>query len=122
MTIKQDQHGLTVQAARPALSQNIAVGAGSVVSLPFSAGPVMNVYRADGTPSTQANNTTHIRVCSTANCWISFGSNPVAVVGSAAAILIPALTPEYFWVVRGERLAVIQDSGAGTLNIAELAQ
>jgi hypothetical protein len=34
-------------------------------------------------------------------------------------MLLVAMTPEYFWVSPGEKLAVIQSSAAGTLNITE---
>lgn len=123
MTIKVDEHGLTVQASRPALSQTLTVGSGSVQSAPFSTGPT-NTYSGApptyGQPVTQPNNTTHIRVVSTADCWIAFGANPTAVAGQSPSILIPAGVPEYFWVQPGEKLAVIQSSGAGTLNIGEL--
>ena len=120
MTVKVDQHGLNVQAARPALSQNIAYST-STQSAAFQAGPPMNSYDPSGAPQTQPNNTTHVRLCATTDCWVSFGSNPTAAVGGATSILLPGLIPEYFWVVRGEKLAVIQNSAAGTLNIAELA-
>src|SRR5215467_9589586 len=107
MTIKVDQHGREVQASRPALSQNIAIGGGSVQSAAFQTGPTTPLEPADGTRPTYPNNTTHIRVCASSNCWISFGTNPTAAVSGASSILIPSFTPEYFWVARGEKLAVI---------------
>src|SRR5262245_13129205 len=121
MTIKVDQHGLVVQASRPALSQTLAIGAGSVQSAAFQTGSPLYTYNADGTVATQANNTTHIRLVSNAACWVSFGTNPTAVASGSASILLPAGVPEYFWVARGEKVAVIQDTGAGSLNIAEMA-
>jgi hypothetical protein len=103
------------------LTQNITIGAASTPGIPFQAGPPTNSYNPDGTVSTSGpNNTTHIRVVATANCWIAFGANPTAAIATAS-ILIPAYTPEYFWVVHGERIAVIQDSAGGLLNVAELA-
>jgi len=124
MTVHEDQHGSVVQASRPALVQNVAIGASSAQSATFQQGNPTNTYNPDGTVNQNVPNfTTHIRVVSTTNCWIAFGSNPTAAAGTGtAAILIPAYTPEYFWVVKGERLAVIQDTAAGNLNIAELAQ
>ena len=121
MTVKVDEHGLTVQASRPAFAQNIAFTGVSAQSAPFSAGPNVNAYNPDGTLLTQPNNTTHIRVVANAACWIAFGTNPTAASASASSIYIPAFTPEYFWVARGERLAVVQDAAGGNLNIAELA-
>ena len=123
MTIKSDQHGFEVQAARPALSQTIAIGGGSVVSAPFSTYGFQGAYAdgpVKGVPITQPNNTLHVRLVATSGCWVAFGATPVAAVGSAACILLPAGVPEYFWVYPGERIAVIQDTGAGSLNIAEM--
>lgn len=119
MTIKSDQHGYEVQASRPALSQTVAIGAGSVQSAPFSVGPVGG-YSATGQPVTSPNNTAHVRLVATSDCWVAFGANPTAAVGSVAAILLPAGVPEYFWVYPGERVAVIQNTAAGSLNVAEM--
>lgn len=123
MTIKSDQHGFEVQAARPALSQTIAIGAGSVVSAPFSTYGFQGTYAAGpvtGVPTTTPNNTLHVRLVATSDCWIAFGANPVSAVNSPAAILLPAGVPEYFWVYPGERVAVIQAAAAGFLNVAEM--
>ena len=119
MTIKSDQHGFEVQAARPALSQNVAIGVASVQSLAFSTGPVGSyaVGPVSGVPITTPNNTLHVRLVATSDCYVAFGANPTAVVGTS--MLIPAMTPEYFWVLPGEKLAVLQASAAGTLNITE---
>ena len=119
MTIKVDEHGLTVQASRPALCYNIATGAGSVQSPAFQT-KNPTPYLSDGTTNVVNQNTNHIRVCASGACWVAFGVNPVAVVGGPTSILIPQGTPEYFWVYPGERIAVIQDSAAGVLNVAEL--
>ena len=121
MTVKQDQHGLAVQAARPFLSQNLVIGAASVASLAFQTIASAGGYADTGIPQdVTRNNTTHIRVVSTSACWIAFGAAPVAVSSGAASIFLPAGLPEYFWVLPGEKIAVIQDSAAGVLNIAEL--
>jgi hypothetical protein len=122
MTVRNDGHGQAVQAARPYSSQTIAIGAASVVCNAFqtAVNGRYSVYTPVGVPITAPNATSHIRVVATADCWISFGANPVAVVAASSAILLPAGVPEYFWVLPGERLAVIQAGGAGSLNIAEL--
>lgn len=122
MTLKLDQHGQLVQASRPALSQTLSIGGSTLQSAAFSTGQVAPPYNPDGTPANIPNNTTHIRVVATSACWIAFGSNPVAAASSPTSIYLPAFTPEYFWVNKGERVAVIQDSGAGILNIGELVQ
>jgi len=127
MTVRDDGHGNSVQAARPYSSQTLAIGGSSVACNAFqTATPgrytaMAGSGTAVGTPFTAPNNTRHIRVVATSDCWISFGTNPVAVVGASSAILLPAGVPEYFWVVPGERLAVIQATGGGSLNIAEMA-
>ena len=124
MTIKSDQHGFEVQASRPALSQTLAIGAGSIQSAAFQTYSPQGSYSAAsvvyGTPITTPNNTLHIRVVGTSDSWIAFGANPVAAVASVACILLPAGVPEYFWVYPGERIAVIQNSAAGSLNVAEM--
>jgi hypothetical protein len=123
MTIKVDQHGLTVQAARPAVSQTLAVGAGSIQSAAFQTYSPQGSYAAGpvaGVPITTPNNTLHVRLVSTSDCWVSFGASPTAAVAGVASILLPAGVPEYFWVYPGERVAVIQNAAAGSLNVAEM--
>ena len=121
MTLKVDIHGQLVQASRPYSAQNVAIGAASAQSAAFSQNTTTTgTYNPDGTPVTVTNNTTHIRLVATAACWVAFGANPVAVASGATSIYLPAFTPEYFWVNRGERVAVIQDAASGNLNIAEL--
>jgi hypothetical protein len=119
MTVKVDTYGLTVQAARPGVVQTLTIGGVSQVSAPFTVGTV-GTYVEDGinigkpiTPNT----TQHVRLCATSDCYIVFGTNPVAAVGGG--LLLPAMTPEYFWVQPGERVAAIQVSAAGSLNIVE---
>lgn len=121
MTIKLDAHGNAVQAARPALSQTIAIGAGNVVSTAFqvAAAPVGSYY-PPGNPVSSPQQTLHVRLCGTSDCWIAFGPTPVAAVNGAGSILLPAGVPEYFWVYPGEFVACIQASGGGFLNIAEM--
>jgi hypothetical protein len=58
---------------------------------------------------------------SNTGCWVAFGAAGVVATVASGSIYLPANTPEYFWVVPGEIIAVIQDSAAGVLNIAELA-
>lgn len=119
MTIKADRHGFAVQAARPALSQTVTVGSSSTQSNAFSVAKNQGVYNEDGTPVT-TNNTLHIRVCATTDVWIAFGDDPTAASATTPSIFLPSGVPEYFWVFPGEKLAVIQDSAAGKLSIAEL--
>ena len=121
MTIKLDAHGNAVQAARPALSQTIAIGGGSVVSLPFQTAqtPAGSYYPA-GQPVSSPQQTLHVRLCGTSDCWVAFGPTPVAAVNGIGSILLPASVPEYFWVYPGEFVACIQANSAGFLNITEM--
>jgi hypothetical protein len=123
MTIKSDQHGFEVQAGRPALSQTIAIGGGSIASAPFSTYAQQGAYAGGavaGVPITTPNNTLHVRLVATSDCWVSFAASPVAGASAITSILLPAGVPEYFWVYPGERVAVIQNVTAGLLNIAEM--
>ena len=116
MTIKVDAHGLTVQAARPSVIQNITISVASVQSLAFTVGSIGD-YGQDGV-MIRPQTTQHIRLCATSDCYVVFGPAPIA---TASGLLLPAMTPEYFWVLPGEKLAVIQVSATGTLNIVECA-
>ena len=123
MTVKVDTYGLTVQAARPGVVQNVVVGVGSVQSAPFTIGTAVGYYGGgtigeSGAP-VAPQTTQHVRLCATSDCWIAFGPNPT--VSATTGMLLPAMTPEYFWVLPGERLAVLQSSAAGSLNIIECA-
>lgn len=111
MTITRDRGGNAVQAGRPAITQNVTIGSSSVQSAVFTTTTQVQ-------PFTQ--NTQHVRLAATSNCWVSFGSNPTANMNSNS-VYLPANSPEYFYIVAGDRLAVIQDTAAGTLNITELA-
>lgn len=59
-------------------------------------------------------NTFLIRLVSDVNCRVAFGNNPTAT--SSSALLVGGI-PEYVKVTPGERLAVIQDTSGGTLNV-----
>jgi hypothetical protein len=122
MTVRNDRHGLSVQAARPYTSQSVVIGAASAVSTAFSTNfdrPQREQYGGQQFQNT-VNHTQHVRVVATVPCWIAFGTAAVAVVRAANSVYIPAGLPEYFWVIPGEQIAVIQDSGGGFLYISEL--
>lgn len=84
-------------------SDNVAVGAASAQTQVF--GPHIDV----------------IRVVSTTNCWINIGTNPTAA-NADDNLYLPANVIEYFRVAPGQRLAVIQDSAAGTINVSEMTR
>jgi len=119
MTVKVDTYGLTVQAAKPGSTQQLTIAGVSQVSAPCFIGSV-GTYVDDGVnigrPITP-NTTQHVRLCATSDCYIAIGPNPVAAV--AGGLLLPAMSPEYFWVSPGDRIAVIQLSASGSLNIVE---
>lgn len=119
MTIKVDEHGLTVQASRPALAYVLAFTGVNLQSPTFAVKPP-TPYLSDGTTNLNNQNTNHIRLVSTVPCWIAFGTNPTAAVGGPGCIMLAPLVPEYFWVYPGERIAVVQDTAGGVLNVAEL--
>jgi len=118
MTIRTDRGGLSVQASRPYSTQNVTVGSASAASVAFVTNATAPWPNAGGMISGSGQNTTHIRIASTTNCWLAFGAAPVA--SASAGMYLPANLPEYFFVNPGEKLAVIQDTAAGVLNIAEL--
>lgn len=61
-------------------------------------------------------NTTIVRLRSTTDCFVEFGSNPTA---TSASMFLPSGVTEYFGVVGGSKLAVIRSSADGTLYITE---
>jgi hypothetical protein len=79
-------------------SQNVTVSGASAQSAPFIQGARL------------------VRLVSTTDCYVAFGTNPTAV---ATSVLLPAGQPEYFAVKPGWRVAAIQATAGGTLNIAE---
>ncbi|MGE4259225.1 MAG: hypothetical protein AB7F19_07775 [Candidatus Babeliales bacterium] len=79
-------------------SQNVSVSGSSTQSSAVGAG------------------TRLVRLASTTACHIAIGSNPTATSTSA---LVFANVPEYVQCSPGDKIAVIQDSASGTLNIVE---
>jgi len=71
---------------------------------------------AIGTTSTQSNITDAnvVRLLATVDCHIAFGSSPTA---DATCLLLPANTPEYFACYGTDLVAVICDTGSGSLYI-----
>jgi hypothetical protein len=125
MTIRNDAHGMEVQAARPGKTQNIALSGASQVCSPFQVNKNLPLRPSDGsTIPTTAAHTTHVRIVSTGACWLCFGAGtPIASATNGLSFYMPANVPEYFWVVPGEVVAVINDgSSSGTVNIAEMVQ
>lgn len=66
--------------------------------------------------------TQEIRVVCTQNTWIKVGDGtPTATTGSGSSYM-PAGVVEYFHVTGGQKLAAIQDSAAGTVNVSEMTR
>jgi hypothetical protein len=86
--------GIPVPAFFPGDSETVAIGAVSAQSNAFECGL--------------------IRVISSVDCFLYFGANPTSTSGE---MLLKAGAAEYFAVVPGEKLAVLQSSGGGTLYI-----
>lgn len=63
--------------------------------------------------------TSIIRLFSTTDCWIAFGTNPTAVKEAAGSMFLPAGIVEYFECRPVEKIAVIQDSASGKLYLTE---
>lgn len=51
------------------------------------------------------------------SCRIAIGPAPTA---DANDLLLPEGAPEYFAISEGDQLSVLQDSGAGVLNVTEM--
>lgn len=123
--MKMDRSGNAIPAGRPYTVQNLAVGAGSVASAAFT-NILLRQHDLGSTGAVTFNQTTgNVRLVSTTDCWVAFGATPVATAGAAGdtnSVFLPAGASEYFAVNAGEKVAVIQASAAGVLNIAELVQ
>jgi len=89
------------QCISPGVSQALTVGASSVQSALPQAG------------------VTIVRLFSTVDAWVSFGSNPTAVAEGATSMFLPAGIVEYFEIRADEKIAVIQNSTSGKLYLTE---
>lgn len=85
------------QAFFPVLPQQVAIGAGSVASSVAFAGSVAEFF-------------------ATADCFISFGTAPTA---TTSTVFLAAGIYKSYAVSPGDKVAVIQKTGAGTLYIQE---
>lgn len=60
-----------------------------------------------------------VRLFSTVDAWVCFGTNPTAVAESSTSLFLPGGIVEYFEIRGDEKIAVIQASTAGKLYITE---
>lgn len=61
-----------------------------------------------------------VRLHSTTDCFVEFGSAPTAVANTS--MFIGANLPEYFDIRPGHKVAVIQSSASGNLYITEMTK
>jgi hypothetical protein len=88
---------------RPATSQDVAIGAASAACT--------NAFNAV---------TTIVRLVATSACYVAFAAAPTATKPGGHR-LAPNF-PEYFLVSGGEKVAVIEDTTAGTLTVTEMTR
>jgi hypothetical protein len=55
-------------------------------------------------------------LCSTADCWYTVGSTPVATVG-AGSLFLPAGVLWGQTILSGQKISVVQNAAGGTLSI-----
>jgi hypothetical protein len=98
----QDTGSNAIQALRPQHDQTPVAFDGSAQSSAFDA-------------ATQV-----VRLVATQDCHLAFGTNPTATI---SAMILPALAPEYFKVLSGEKVAAIKVAAgtAGNLHVTEMA-
>lgn len=90
-----------------------------IQAVKLGAAQTVNVTATSAQSTTFADTTTLVRVVSTTDCQLVFGSNPTATSASA---LLPAGVVEYFSVQPSSKIAVIKRSGAadGVASVAEV--
>lgn len=98
-----DDNGHAVQALKQSTNKVVAISGTSAQSAAFGA------------------NTTVVRLATTTDCWVLFGSNPTAVAATnAGGSFMGAGSVEYWRVDPATKVAVIQDSAAGNLSVTEM--
>lgn len=60
-----------------------------------------------------------VRLVSTTNCFVAFGSAPTATTSD---MYLPANQPEYFVVSQGQKVAAIQVDAGGNLHVTEMSR
>lgn len=66
--------------------------------------------------------TREVRIVSTTNCHLNFGTNPTAAATDNNGIYLPANVVEYFHVNPGQKVAVVRDTADGVLSVAEMSR
>ena len=91
---------------------------GSVPSLTLGASQDVTIGVASAASVAFAGTTRIVRLVATSACRVLFGAAPTAV---ATSTYLSAGVPEYFTAIGGEKVAVIQETAGGKLNITEIA-
>lgn len=89
------------QVVSPGVSQVIAINGTSAQASGFSEG------------------VTIIRLFSTVDAWVAFGSSPTAVYEGSGSMFLPGGVVEYFEVKAGEKIAVVRNTINGKLYVTE---
>lgn len=89
-----------MQAYRPATVQNVAIGSSSAATANATQPGVVVV-----------------RLLSDTDCYIAIGQTPTATTSS---MKLKANVPEYFRIAPERKIAVLQVSASGTLNVTEM--
>lgn len=101
MPLARDSHGQIVQAPDWSTASTVAITSTSTQS------------------ATVADNTTHLRIVSTVDCYVALGSNPTATSSSS---YLPAGVVEYVAVVPSvTKVAVIRTAADGVLSLTACA-
>lgn len=96
--------GMVIPIIKPGTTQNVSTSGTSAQSSAVGA-------------STQ-----YAALCCTEDCWIAIGANPTAAAdASNNSFFLPAKLWLPVQITPGHKVAVIQDSTGGTLNIVEAA-
>lgn len=104
--LAQDKYANAIQALAPGVTQNITTASGASAVLAIS----------------MAISTIVIRVVSTTDCYLAIGP-AASVTATAASLLLPANSVEYFRVAEAPniKVAALAVSAAGVVNITEMA-
>lgn len=86
----------------------------SVIEMNYAGGQNLSVGAV--TAQSAAITAEAVRIVATEDCYFSVGANPTAVITGASAFL-PAGVVELVAIKSGWKLAAIQDTVAGVLNI-----
>ena len=62
---------------------------------------------------------TIVRLFSTVDAWVAFGTNPTASIEGVTSVFMPGGVVEYFEIRPDEKIAVIRNSSSGKLYVTE---